>query len=462
MSISIVSNSRTTHSDQKELSRSLFAAVMDELNVSKRLQECFVVNGSLLEVGPDRFDLASFSKVLLAAVGKAAVPMAAHATDVLRPVIPVSGVVVGIGDWMPPKDITYFTGGHPLPDSRSFDAGFALLEEMRHADADTLVLFLISGGASAMAETPLDPEIPHGEIIDFYRLLLHSGLPIEKTNALRKHLSAIKGGRLALAAAGATFCTVLISDVPLGMLNVVGSGLSLPDSSTVEDCQKLLFETPALALTPPRVSAFFNRMPETPKFLPDGRYPTLCYSALSSDSMLEAARFFADEAGYRVIIDNTCDDWDYRDAAAHLLSRVRKESSSTSHVCVLSAGEVTVSIMGRAGMGGRNQQWALELARLLTGMSGIVALSAGSDGIDGNSPAAGAVVDSTTWSRALAHGIDPQRSLDDFNTYPLFAALGDALVRGPSGNNVRDIRMLLMRVQSNHDPQADSATTPPA
>lgn len=448
MSFLILSNSRTPPGDQKEFARSLFAAVMDELNVSRRLQGCFVVEGGLLKLGTDRFDLDSFSRVLLVAVGKAAVPMAAHAIDVLRPVISVSGVVVGIGEWTPPKDIIYFTGGHPLPDDQSFDAGFALLEEMRHADADTLVLFLISGGASAMAEAPLDPEIPHSEVIDFYRLLLHSGLPIEKTNVLRKHLSAIKGGRLALAAAGATFYTVLISDVPPGMLDVVGSGLSLPDSSTVEDCQKLLSETPALALVPPRVAAFFHRMPETPKVLPYGRYPSLCYAVLSSDSMLEAARFLADEAGYRVVIDNTCDDWDYRDAAAHLLSRVQEESSSTDHVCVFSAGEVTVSIKGRAGRGGRNQQWALEVARLLVGMTGIVALSAGSDGIDGNSPAAGAVVDSTTWSRALEQGIDPRRALDDFDTYPLFAALGDALVHGPSGNNVRDIRMLLMHVQT--------------
>ena len=448
MSASILSNPRATLGDQKEFARSLFAAVMEELNVSRRLQECFVVEGRLLEVGTDRFELDSFSRVLLAAVGKAAVPMAAHAIEVLRPVISVSGVVVGIGEWTPPEGITYFIGGHPLPNVQSFAAGFALLEEMRHADSDTFVLFLISGGASAMAEAPLDPTVPSSEIIEFYRLLLHSGLPIEKTNALRKHLSAIKGGRLALAAAGATFCTVLISDVPPGKLNVVGSGLSLPDHSTVEDCQELLSETPALALISPRVRAFFDGMPETPKFLPDGRYPSICYSALSSDSMLAAARLLADEAGYRVIIDNSCDDWDYRDAAAHLLSRLQEESSLTDHVCILSAGEVTVSIKGRAGRGGRNQQWALEVAHLLAGTSGIVALSAGSDGIDGNSPAAGAVVDSTTWSRAIAQGIDPQRALDDFNTYPLFAALGDALIQGPSGNNVRDIRMLLMHVQT--------------
>ncbi len=444
MRIPLLRKSAVTPGDGKQVARSLFATVMDELNVSRRLSECFVVEHNVLLVGTDRFDLGSFSRVLIAAVGKAAVPMAEHVILALSPSLPVSGIVVGIGAWSPPEGFTYFTGGHPLPDDHSFAAGSALLAHVREADADTLVLFLISGGASAMAEVPLDPSLSHTEVIAFYRVLLHSGLPIEKTNALRKHLSAIKGGRLALAAAGATLCTLLISDVPPGMPNVVGSGLSLPDSSTVQDCWRLLSETPALALISPKLRRFFDNMEETPKSLPAGRYPSLCYAALSSESMLEAARAWASNEGYRVVVDNTCDDWDYRAAAAHLLDRARRESKRAEKLCVLSVGEVTVSISGQSGTGGRNQQWALELARLVAGLPGIVALSAGSDGIDGNSPAAGAVIDGSTWSRALAQGMDPQQALDHFNAYPLFASLGDALVQGPSGNNVRDLRILLL------------------
>ena len=444
MPLSPLSNSGSTPADSKSFARALFAAVLEQLDVSRRLRECFVVDGQLLKVGANCFELGSFSRVLLAAVGKAAVPMAEYALEALRPSIPVRGVVVGLRDWTPPEEITYFLGGHPLPEEQSFAAGLALLEQMRTADSDTLVLFLLSGGASAMAEAPLDPGLPHGEIIEFYRILLHSGLSIAKINALRKHLSAIKGGRLALAAAGASFCTLLISDVPPGMLDVVGSGPSLPDSSTAEDCRKLLSETAALASIPSRIRNFFDSMPETPKSLPQGRCPSVCYAALSSDSMIEAAKVLAAAAGYRVVVENTCDDWDYRDAAAYLLDRGRRESSATDPVCVLSAGEVTVSIRGEAGEGGRNQQWALEMARLLAGTTGIVAFSAGSDGLDGNSPAAGAVVDGATWARALAAGIDPQRALDTFDSYPLFALLGDAVVLGPSGNNVRDLRVLLL------------------
>jgi glycerate 2-kinase len=435
---------RSIPADQKSFARSLFASVMEELNVPKRMHECFVVEGDRLHVGTDWFELNSFSKVLLASVGKAAVPMAEYAVEMLAKVIPVSGVVVGIGEWTPPNGIAYFVGGHPLPDEQSFAAGQALLEVMRTADEDTLVLFLISGGASAMAETPLDASIPRSEIVDFYRMLLHSGLPIEKTNALRKHLSAIKGGRLALAAAGATLCTLLISDVPPGKLNVVGSGLSLPDTSTAHECRELLANAPAFRDISPRLQAFFETMPETPKALPSGRFPSMCFSALSSDSMIEAARLIAIEAGYRVVVDNSCDDWDYQTAAAYLFDRALNESAADGPVCLLSAGEVTVSIAGAAGEGGRNQQWALEIARLAAGRMGVVALSAGSDGIDGNSPAAGAVVDGMTWTRALLAGSDPQQALDHFDTYPLFAKLDDAIIPGPSGNNMRDLRMILI------------------
>ncbi len=429
--------------EPKSFARALFARVMEEVDVPKRMRECFTREGMRLQVDSHVYDLTSFSRVALVAVGKAAVPMARHAFDVLRSSLPMSGVVVGTGDFNPPKGVTYFAGGHPLPDKQSFAAGNALLELMRHADEGTLAIFLISGGASAMAETPFDKSISHATMTEFYRVLLHSGLAIEKTNALRKHISAIKGGRLALASNGATCCTVLISDVPSGMSDVVGSGISLPDSSTAEHCRQLLDETPLLASVPEEIKAFFKRTPETPKYLPQGRFASLCFSALSSDSMIEAARTFATGAGYRAVVDNTCDDWDYREAAGYLLGRTLREAQLDGPVCMISAGEVTVSINGEVGMGGRNQQWALETAKLIQNTPGIVALSAGSDGIDGNSPAAGAVVDSSTWARALKAGANPQEALDRFDTYPLFLRLEDALVPGPSGNNLRDLRVLV-------------------
>ena len=430
--------------DRSRFALTLFHRVLERVNVPQRMRECFVLDGNLLRVGESTLPLTPFRRVLLASIGKAAVPMAEHALETLAPRLPVAGVVVGAGPWAPPPGVKFIEGRHPVPQENSFLAAHALLDLMRTADADTLALFLISGGASAMAEAPLDSSIPHEDVIAFYRALLYSGLPIGETNVLRKHLSLIKGGRLALASGEASRCTVLISDVPPGRLDVVGSGPSLPDSSTVADCRALLADTPAFASLPDSIERFFRALPETPKALPEGRVSSVCFTALSSDSLLEAATAIATEAGYHVVIDNTCDDWDYERAAQYLLDRAMEETSGGLPLCLLSAGEVTVSISGPSGQGGRNQQWALAMARLLDGRSGIVALSAGSDGIDGNSPAAGAVVDGATWSRATAAGLRPEEALAGFNTYPVFAALGDAVISGRSDNNLRDLRLIVV------------------
>ena len=339
--------------------------------------------------------------------------------------------------------IDHFEGSHPLPDINSFSASELLLDRLRSADERTLAIFLVSGGASSMLELPLSSTISHQDVIAFYRSLLHAGLPIAKMNVLRKHLSKVKGGRLAAASEKATKATVLISDVPEGMLDVVGSGLSLPDP-TIEDVPRILHDTPSFAQAlPESILKFLPTMPETPKQIPAGVLSSTCFSLLSSESLIEAASKIAVEEGYHVVVDNTCDDWDYRDAAKYLVDRIRKERTGRP-VCLLSAGEVTVSVSGKAGTGGRNQQWVLEVARLLKSESeDYVWLSAGSDGVDGNSPAAGAVAETHTWSRAERMGLDPAQALMHFDTYPLFEQLQDTIVTGPLGNNLRDLRILL-------------------
>jgi glycerate 2-kinase len=430
--------------DPLRFAHSLFAKVLASVNVPDAMRACFRVEGGELCVGERRLKLQDFKQVLVAAIGKAAVPMVEHALETLRPMLPVRGVTVGIGPWEASEDVQYVEGGHPVPDVRSLRAAEALLHLLRSADSETLVLFLISGGASAMVEAPLDPSVRPEELFAFYGKLLHSGLPIDKLNALRKHLSAVKGGRLAMASGAATRCTVLISDVPPGRLDVVGSGPSLPDTSTVAECRQIIAETPSLQVMTPALQRFFDSMPETPKALPEGMNLSICFAALTSDSLTHAANQFATEAGYRVVIDNTCDDWDYRDAAKYLFELAMNEADAGIPVCVLSAGEVTVSIEAQAGHGGRNQQWALEMARHIDGKKGVVAMSVGSDGIDGNSPAAGAVVDASTWFRIAQAGVTAEEALAAFDAYTVFAKLGDAIVCGPTGNNIRDLRVILV------------------
>lgn len=426
----------------------LFTQVMECLSVPQSMRGSVSLSEERLHLGVQSYDLRLFRRILLVSVGKASVPMAQHVVEMIGTVRPVSGIVVGTSPWAAPDGIQYLRGDHPVPYKNSFNAARASLELMRTADEETLVIYLISGGASAMMEAPLDPAISLDDLSIFYERILHSGLSIEKANILRKHFSSIKGGRLALAAGSATRCTLLISDVPIGRLNAVGSGPSLADGSTVEECRRLLAETPALAKLPKSIQEFAMRIPETPKDLPEGRAPSVCISLLSSDSLIEAAKPLITAAGYRVVVDNFCDDWDYTDAARYLVDRSIAEAMKGGPVCILSAGEVTVSIEGKAGIGGRNQQWALEVARLIDGKQGYVAMSVGSDGVDGNSMAAGAVVDFTTWRRARDAGFNPQLSLAAFDAYPLFAALGDAITLGPSGNNIRDLRVILTNERS--------------
>ncbi len=420
----------------------LFTSVMQQVDVRQRMRSIVFVEDAKLRVGEQQIDLGLFRRVLLASIGKAAVPMAEHMIAVLADTLPFDGLVVGPGSWTGAPGVRYIQGDHPVPSEASYRAGKELLALARTADRDTLVLFLISGGASALAEVPLDPAISSEDMSLFYGRLLHAGLPIERTNLLRKHFSAIKGGRLAAAAGNATRCTLLISDVPPGKLNVVGSGPSLLDTSTVEQRLHLLAEMEHVLTLPESLRRFSLSMPETPRHLPEGRVPALCIPILSSDSLIEAASAILSAEGYRVIVDNSCDDWDYRAAAEYLIARAVRASTDGKPVCILSAGEVTVAVQGEAGLGGRNLQWALEAARLIKGRKDCSAMSVGSDGIDGNSPVAGAVVDGSSWRRALAAGFDPQRALDTFNAYPLFAAIGDSIRFGHSGNNIRDLRVV--------------------
>ncbi|WP_419803690.1 glycerate kinase type-2 family protein [Terriglobus sp.] len=441
---------RTTPKDD---ARWLFARVMESVNVPVSMRAAFQLQGIELRIGFHHIDLRLFERAMLVAIGKAAVPMAQHAFETLEGALPLTGLVVGPGQWRAPAPLRYMQGDHPVPYMRSLAAAQALLRLTEEADADTLVLYLISGGASALAEAPLDSSISLDDMSAFYERLLHSGLPIEKTNALRKHFSAIKGGRLALSAGAASRCTLLISDVPPGRLDVVGSGPSLADRSMVAECLELLTETDRLLPLPVAMRTFAANLPETPKQLPEGRLRSICVSLLSSDSLIEAAEALLTARGYRVVIDNTCDDWDYRDAAAYLVGRALQEPVGSMPLCILSAGEVTVSIDGKAGTGGRNQQWVLEVARLIRGTTDCVAMSVGSDGIDGNSPAAGAVVDGTTWQRAKDAGMDPQHALDTFDAYPVFLALQDVIAPGPSGNNIRDLRAIFVSAKLSVSPK---------
>jgi hydroxypyruvate reductase len=196
----------------------------------------------------------------------------------------------------------------------------------------------------------------------------------------------------------------------------------------------------------PKLLAFFRdpALEETPKSGHPAFAKARWLSLLSSDDLCRIAGENAARLGFQVVFDNRCDDWDYRDAAVYLLDRLQELRQQNAKVCLLSAGEVTVRLPAAYGVGGRNLQFVLECSRLINERKmRVTVLSGGSDGVDGNSPATGAVCDETTWARAAGRGLNIADELERFDSFPLFSALDDAIITGPTGNNVRDLRILL-------------------
>ena len=308
------------------------------------------------------------------------------------------------------------------------------------------MVFLISGGASAIAETPIRPDLTLSDVIETNRTLVHSGAPIAEINAIRKHLSAIKGGRMAQAAAPATQVSLLVSDVPDHSLDALASGPTMPDSSTVADCYAIAERYQMLPRLPQAVRRSFPAKAKCwrhPRPAIRSLLTATTSRHLSNQTAVDAAVESARSAGFVVEVDNSCDDWDYARAADYLLDRLRTLRKSSPLVCLISGGEVTVTVGDKSGKGGRNQQFALYCAEKIAGET-ITVLSAGTDGIDGNSPAAGALVDGTTLTRAAQRGLNcAEAALSHFDAFPLLDAIGDTLVIGPTGNNVRDLRVLL-------------------
>jgi hydroxypyruvate reductase len=422
--------------------RGIFRHVLTECSIQKAFARQVGCDRGVLRVCEDLYDLSSYSRVHVVSIGKAAHTMAEALVEQVGS--SVSGIVAGVTD--PSAQLPgfrYFRGGHPTPNAESVAAAGAILRSLRALDEDSLALFLLSGGGSAVVEKPLDDEISFDDLISTYRVLVLSGAPIAQINAIRKHLSATKGGRLALAANGAQQVSILVSDVPEDALDSLASGPTMPDSTTVEDCYRIAAQYEMTAQFPASVRELFQRraLEETPKSDDPAFVRARWWLVLSNPTAQQAAAAQAGAAGFAVEVDNSCDDWDYVRAADYLLDKLRRLRRDASRVCLVSGGEVTVKV-SNGGTGGRNQQFALYCAQNIAGEN-ITVLSAGTDGIDGNSPAAGAIADGTTVDRARRAGFQPETALARFDAYPLFEALGDAIMTGPTGTNVRDIRVLL-------------------
>ena len=367
-----------------------------------------------------------------------------------------SGVAVrariGIGPVRPaelPADTEWHDSAHPIPDARSVAAASRALDIARAQSSRDLLVLLLSGGASALMALPVEG-VTLEEKQQTVRLLLRAGATIDELNTVRKHLSAIKGGRLAIATP-APVVTLAISDVVGDDLSVIGSGPTMPDPSTYANALAVVDARGGRGAYPGPVVAWLERgargdEPETPK----GDDPRMAKSVARIIGgrlwAVEGAASAARARGYDVHVIDAPIVGEAREAARQFAGAIAHLSSNNDlrphlPLCVVGGGETTVHVNG-SGLGGRNQEFALSLATALAGT--FAAASVGTDGIDGPTDAAGAIVDSTTAERAVARRLDAQQFLNNNDSYHFFSALDDLVRTGPTGTNVGDVQVALI------------------
>jgi hydroxypyruvate reductase len=425
---------------------SIFEHAFKASRVERAIEEQVRFSASVMEVEGSSYALEGFERRVVISVGKAAEPMltsflarSGEAAQFFEGIIVAPDPVS-----LPSGRFVAFQAGHPSPNAASIEAARTILRLLTELTERDLVVFLISGGGSSLVEQFLD-DAPLSVIAATHKALVECGAPITAINAVRKHLSSVKGGRLAAAAAPAEQLTIAVSDVPAGRLDALSSGPTIPDESTLADVYEAIERYDLMHRLPESVARQIaeSSLTETPK-RGEAIFARSRWSVLLDSSSLEAAAGRrATELGWHVVVDNTCDDWCADKAAAYLVDRLRELRRGKERVCLLSSGEVTVTVPhGVSGSGGRNQQFVLEASKLIAG-SDIYVLSVGSDGVDGNSPAAGGLVDGTTVERADQGGQTVDEALSTFNSYPFLLRLGDSIDTGPTGNNLRDLRILL-------------------
>jgi glycerate 2-kinase len=427
----------------RETGREIFSHALAASSIAKAFAKNVQYERGILRICEDLYDLQSYSHVLVISIGKAGHTMVQALADQVGSASLEGIVATSVEPAAQVHGFRYFLGGHPTPNAESIRAASAILKMLQNQTAASLVIFLLSGGGSSIVERTLDEEVSLDDLIGTYRALVHSGAPIGEINAVRKHLSAVKGGRLAQAAYPAQQVSLLVSDVPDNTLDALASGPTMPDSTSVEDCYRIAEKHDLLPQFSESVRELFERhaLEETPKSDDPAFVRSRWWSVLSNQTIVEEAKAAAEDAGFEVYADHSCDDWDYEKAADYLINRIRELKKDDSRVCLISGGEVTVKVIN-GGVGGRNQQFALACAIKISGEN-ITVLSAGTDGIDGNSVAAGAIADGSTLVRSQSCGLDARAALEKFDAYSFFAALGDAIKIGPTGNNLRDLRILL-------------------
>ena len=431
--------------------RVIFAAGVPAADPSRCVHQALAVADGELRCGALRLPLDAISSLRIVGAGKAAAAMAAAAEAILGDRIECGAINTKYGHALPLARVETFEAGHPVPNEGGVAGARRQLALLAGLAPDALVLGLFSGGGSALLPAPA-AGLTLAEKQETTRLLLACGATIDEINALRKHLSAIKGGLLARAAAPARVVALMLSDVIGDPLDTIASGPTHPDATTFGDCLAIVDRYDLRCQLPAPVRQHLEagargERPETPK--PGDPCFARAESLVIGNSRLaiDAAAHKASALGYEVLVLTSRLQGEARHAAAALVA-IAQETTATDRpiarpACFIAGGETTVTLRGD-GKGGRNQELALAAALQLDGWPAITLLSAGTDGTDGPTDAAGALADGQTLRRARTRGLDARAFLDRHDSYPFFAALDDLVITGPTGTNVMDLQIVLI------------------
>lgn len=408
--------------------------------------------GNQLRIHEKSYDLTQFKNIYIIGAGKAGGPMARAMEDILGDRITGGLVCVKYGHLAELSRVQLIEADHPVPDDKGMGAAEAILSLASKAEKGDLVLCLISGGGSALLPLPVEG-LNLEDKQETTKTMLACGASIHEINAVRKHMSRVKGGGLARAVYPATLVSLILSDVIGDDLDVIASGPTVPDLSSFQDCMNILEKYRIRDMVPDNVRAFFEKgvqgeVPETPKTGDAVFEETESVIIGSNLACVLAAEERAKELGYNTAVLSTMIEGETKEVAGVHVA-IAKEVQKTGHpvscpACVLSGGETTVTIAGK-GLGGRNQEFVLAGAMALDGVEGIVMLSAGTDGTDGPTDAAGAVADGHTIRRSHALGLNPSDFLSENDSYHFFEKLEDLIKTGPTNTNVMDLRILLIK-----------------
>lgn len=402
-------------------------------------------------ISGDEYLLPEHARIWVLGAGKAAAAMARELETVLLPHFPLQGLIVTKYDHaLPLQQLPLMEAGHPVPDQQSVTATIKVQHLAAQVQPSDLVILLLSGGASSLlADVP--PGSSLEEVQQLFEALLRSGADIHEMNTVRKHLSAVKGGQLARSLSAATLCVLVLSDVVGDDLSVIGSGPAMPDPSTFADTMNILEKYHLPEKIPASLLHYIRegvagRIPDTPKPSSDGFRHVHHYLAGTNRVALEAAAVKAEELGYHPLILSDVVTGDVNDVANWLVQQTLNYTGPRP-ACLLAGGEPTVNVTGN-GLGGRNQQLALATGIALAAHPEVTFLSGGTDGSDGPTNAAGAIVNAHTIAAAESSRLNPASFLQHHDAWHFFSKAGGLLITGPTQTNVMDLMIVLIAENS--------------